>query len=58
MTYGRRNTAAMQSSDAAAPLNAIKKNVGAYRKALVDKGYTDKDIDAAVEKLSRPFKKE
>lgn len=54
-TFAGRNNSSRQKADAAEPLKAIRDNVNAYRQALIKKGYTDADINKAIDQLSRPY---
>ena len=54
-TYGGRNTNAKIAADAADPVKAIRDNVNAYRKELLKAGYTNADIDNAINTLSAPY---
>jgi hypothetical protein len=57
MTYGGRNNRARIAADANNPLKAIRDNVNAYRPALLKEGYTNAEIDNAINTLSAPYKK-
>lgn len=54
-TYGGRNTVFKQVQDASNPVDAIRNNVNTYRPILQFKGYSDNEIDLAIEKLTKPF---
>jgi hypothetical protein len=54
-TYGGRNTRARQLQDAAHPIQAVQNNVNAYRQTLLNNGYTNEQINQAIQRLIVPF---
>lgn len=53
--YGGRNNRAMQQRDANNPIQAVHNNVNAYRQALLNQGYTNEQVDQAIQRLIVPF---
>jgi hypothetical protein len=54
-TYGGRNSRARQLQDAANPVQAVYSNVNAYRATMRAQGYTNEQIDQAIQRLVAPF---
>ncbi len=54
-TYGGRNSKTKIAADAANPIKAIQDNVNAYRPALLKEGYTNAEINNAIQTLSIPY---